>query len=504
MHQMTQFRNSCQRQRIGGPSHRLPWAFAALSAVLAAAVPAAAQSLPPHGAQASPDFEASGYVVPAGMVSPEQYPSAGPQVPSSGPYPLSPGMDDSGVAPAGYMSGCDGGCFDSGQYGGTGDCSCAGGGGCGLLGGGGCGLLGGGGIRSRLRSLHYKSGFDDLCYLFGGVPMTLRALLPYSEAGQCAQRWYDVSAEATYLGHNRLGPSRTVTTLGTGLDNPVLNLADVGSTDLEAGFRLSAAMIFGPGGNLEVTYIGNNDWHQRAAVTDPDAGLFSFISEFGTAPLNGFDDTDRSLRQSLDMESTFHSGEVNYRRRTVGPNCRFQASWLVGLRYLRYDNGLLYAALGEEDNTVNEDLPRFFSTNDVVKNDLAGAQIGGDLWWNVIPGVNLGVGAKGAWLNNDIDRRTTLTANSIDAGGAGEESVTSGGSDSTVAGELEATAVYRLSHSWSLRSSYYLLAIEDVAVGTADAQTVRGFVQEGPAPEPDLVHDRLVIQGVTFGAEYLW
>ena len=505
MHRMTQFQNSCQLRRSGDPNHPWPWIFAAtLSAVLALTGTAAAQTFSPHGPGATYDFEASGYVVPAGMMPPELYPASRPYA--------------SGIAPVGYTAGCDAGCCSGGDFGGhygdTGAFPEMGGygsemGGYGCYGECDCGSpLGSGGLLGRLRGSCLGSarsvggGFDDLCHLFGGIPLTLGCLLPYTDAGRCAQRWYDLSAEATFLGHNRVGPSGTVTTLGTGPGDPVLDLASVGSTGLEAGFRLSAAMILGPGGNLEVTYIGSNEWHERASVSDPNAGLFSFVSEFGTVPINGFDDTDRSLEQSLDMTSTFHSGEVNYRRRTVGPNCRFQGSWLVGLRYIRYDNGLLYSALGENNNTVNQNLPRFFSSNDSVKNNLAGAQIGGDLWWNVIPGISVGTGVKGAWLNNDIDRRTTLTANSLVNGGI--LSVDRGGNDSTVAGEFETTLIYRLSHSWSFRSSYYLLAIEDVAVGTTDAQTIQGFVQAGPAAQPALVFDRLVIQGVTFGAEYLW
>ncbi len=71
--------------------------------------------------------------------------------------------------------------------------------------------------------------------------------------------------------------------------------------------------------------------------------------------------------------------EWNYRRRSMGPYCRFQGSWLVGLRYVRFDNRLVYSARGENDNTVNADLPRFFSSNDKIKNNLFGPQAGFDL-----------------------------------------------------------------------------------------------------------------------------
>lgn len=446
-------------------------------------------------AAGSLDFDASGYITPAGMVPPQHYPAAG---------------HGFGATPVGYFAGhpgCDDGC-DS-PFGGFHD-------GCDAN----CGPLGCGGLLGRMRGgplgcgpagcghggCLNGDGFADLCYLFGGVPGFLKCLRPYGDAGRCAQRWYDVYGEAVFLGHNRVGASGTLTTLGADPGGiPVLDRSAVGSADLEAGFRVSGSIILGPGGNVEVTYIGNTEWNQGAMVSTNDPELFSFVSEFGTNPLLGFDDTDRSIAQSIDMTGVFHSGEVNYRRRTVGPNCRFQGSWLVGLRYVRFTNGLLYSAQGLDNNTVNANLPRFFGSEDVVKNDLFGAQIGGDLWWNMMPGISFGVGVKGAWLNNDISRRTSLTANSLGGGGTpGRITVHSGGSDDTVAGEFEATLVYRLSHSLSLRSSYYLLGIDDVAVGTADLQTIRSFIDGDPASIPSILNDRVVIQGVTFGAEYLW
>ncbi len=240
-------------------------------------------------------------------------------------------------------------------------------------------------------------------------------LRPYGEAGLCAQRWYDLSAEVLFLSHDGGAGNLGVTSLGTGPTGPiVLNLGQANSgNNSEAGARLSAAVICGVGGNLEATYMGGSEWKDRAFVTDPNAGLFSFISNFGQSPINGFDDTDRSLVQSLDSESDFHSGELNYRRRTVGPYCRFQGSWLFGLRYLRYDDRLIYSTQGENNNTVNANLPRFFSSNDRAQNSLFGPQIGGDLWWNIRPGVSFGMGVKGAWMQNDIKRRSVFTANSL-------------------------------------------------------------------------------------------
>jgi hypothetical protein len=447
-------------------------------------------------------------------------------------------MYPGGVMPVGFMGmggcdacaggGCDGGC-DSG-------CGMAcGGRRCGILGCGGmlgklsgegslcggCGMEGcqscGGLNNFRHFCVFCRGGGCSACqslgrgYLWGALSL----LKPYADQGICAQRWYDLSAEAMFLGHTSGIGNQPVTTLGAAplpagspipANQIVLSLGDVDSGgDLEAGARLSGAVIFGPGGNLEATYIGGQKWSSQATATSPNPDLFSFISDFGRNPIGGFDDTDRSFVHSLQAESRFHSGELNYRRRTVGPYCRFQGSWLVGLRYVRYDDRLLYTTLGALDNAVNLNLPRFFSSNDRLKNNLFGPQAGFDLWWNMYPGINLGVGLKGAWVQNDIKRSTTLQANSLSpVATAGRVTVATSDQDTTVMGEFEMKLVYRLSHSWAFRTTYYALAIDDIAFGNTDRQTIDDFVDSNPLTDPLLILNSLTVQGVSFGAEYTW
>jgi Putative beta barrel porin-7 (BBP7) len=515
--------------------HILVVVMATVAWVSIGVLPSSAQ---PPVRHADADYDASGYVVPAGMVHPSMY------------YQ---GNDFGQVAQVGYlhggcdvMGGCDsypgGGCHSPATCDGMGGCGSLGCGGGGLFGaddacggacgghcGGGCsGKLLDGGLMGHLRGcgcgqcgsclsklcLFCRGSGCEACQLFQPRYLlgALASLRPYTEAGLCAQRWYDVSAEAVFLSHSNTSAAGggALTSRGVGPLGPiVLNAGNVDSgNDLEAGMRLSAAFIFGAGGNIEATYMGNNEWNDRAAVTDPTAGLFSFISEFGTNPGGspaGFDDTDRSILQSVEASSEFHSAELNYRRRTMGPYCRFQGSWLVGLRYLRYQDGLMYATLGQNDNTVNANLPRFFTSDDELKNRLFGPQAGFDLWWNVTPGVNLGIGMKGAWVQNDIRRRTIFTANSINLGGPGTSTLSTTDQDTTVMGEFETKLAYRLSHSWTVTTSYYLIGVDDIAVGTIDNRTIRDFVTVNPSiARPALTFDSLTVQGIAFGAEYIW
>ncbi|TWT82781.1 hypothetical protein CA13_42440 [Planctomycetes bacterium CA13] len=491
---------------------------------------------PPRVVHADADYAASGYVTPAGMVPPEMY--QGPVMPvgynglagggcatgnCGGPAPMAygnmGGYSEMPYGDVGYgCDSCDGGCDGMGCGGQCGCLSCCVLGEGGLLGKlgsppqgcGGCGQEGcqscGGLTNLRHMCLFCQGSGCSACQFLGRGYLlgALSSLKPYQDAGKCALRWCDLSAEALFMGQSRGGASRALTSLGIG--GPiVLSSDDADAEDLEAGMRLSAAMIFGAGGDIEFTYMGGQEWGGSASVSNASPVLYSYISKFGTDPNDGFDDTDRSIRQSVDVESDFDSFEFNYRRRTMGPYCRFQASWLVGLRHLLYTDGLTYSALGEMDNTVNASLPRYFSSSDRNKNRLFGPQAGFDLWYNMMPGVNLGFGGKFAWMQNDIKRSTVLSANSLDPlATPGTVELNDTERDITVMGELEATILYRLSHSWTFRSSYYMIAVDDISFGGLDDGAINNFISAQTVQQPGYSYDSLVLNGFSFGAEYIW
>jgi hypothetical protein len=441
------------------------------------------------------DYEASGFVAPAGMPSPEAYYSAVEQASFFG----------NGGPIASRMQSCDGGCGGMGCDGGCDMYGC-GGGGCGC---GGCGMQGcsscGGLTNWRHMCLFCRGDGCSVCQSIGRGYLLgcLSALMPYRDAGLCAQRWYDLSADVMFLNRTYGGGSNQVLATQGINGTPVLRANDADEDGLEAGARISAAFIFGAGGNIEATYMGGQEWTGNAVATSATPTLFSFLSEFGTAPNNGFDDSDRSFRQSVSTYSTFHSAEINYRRRTVEQFCRFQGSWLVGLRYLRFDDDFSYSTTGQLNN-AGGGLLRFLDVDNGVDNKMFGVQGGFDLWWNVIAGVNLGIGVKSAWLDNNIDRHSRVFANSLGPGATPAVSrIEDGINKSTIMGEFEATLLYRISHSWTLKSQYYLLGVDDVAYGF-DVSPAQNVFTAGTVPVNPITLDQLTIQGVSFGAEYIW
>jgi len=491
------------RVRIGSVTHAALLAILSLVATQTVISPQVAQAqVATAGYEA--DYQASGFVTPAGMPSPEAYFSSVEQASffgNGGSIASRIQSCDGGCGNAGCNGGCQGGC-DMGC--GCPECGIGGSGGC-----GGCGMEGcqscGGLTNLRYGCLFCRGTGCSVCqsigrgYLLAG----LQALLPYRDAGICAQRWYDVSVDVMGLSRSRGTSGQVLTTQG--IAGPaVLRASDADVDGLEVGARISAAFIFGAGGNIEGTYFGGQEWEGSATATSATPTLYSFLSEFGTAPNGGFDDSDRSLSQTVTSFSTFHSAEFNYRRRTVEQYCRFQGSWLVGLRYLRFDDDFGYSTIGTVNNTNNANTLRFLNVNNGVDNKMFGVQGGFDLWWNVIAGVNLGIGVKGAWLDNNIDRHSTVFANSSGPNATPRQlGIEDGARTSTVMGEFEATMLYRISHSWTIKSQYFVLGVDDVAYGF-DLSPAQNLFSAGAIAVNPIRTDSLTIQGVSLGAEYVW
>lgn len=350
-------------------------------------------------------------------------------------------------------------------------------GGGGLLGGGmgGCSACGGGGNC-------FFCGAGNGCLGSGRFMGLLGALAPYSEGGRGSQRWFDLSVGTIALARTSnvgsfqngvqdpvtgaFGQTTLITTLGQN-GTPVLFSTDVDANKLRYGLEAIANVQTGPGANVEVRYFGLNKWNDTATVRNlqsPD--LFSVFSVYGTDPIGGFDDTDRSFIQSVTLTSELHSGEVNYRRQFVPPAAWMQGGWLMGVRYLDLDERFGFAATGSRNNTFTFNQLRFFNYDTQTRNQLTGFQLGGNVWLNVVPGLMAGVEGKGGVFGNHAETDTRVVANSIPSG---TEALTDG--RTAFVTEFKASTVYRLTYSWAFRASYNLLYVDNVALAQENFNT---------------------------------
>lgn len=409
-------------------------------------------------------------------------PPGGPGGPMSvsfpGPAPMEVGHHQHGVGghPGVYPGAAAAGY--SGQLG-CGMCggSACGGRGCGPLAGMGSGMgcpaCGGGGCNSCL------GGGGSL--FSGRIMRLLGPLAPYAEGGGATQRWYDIYA-------GTIGLARTSDFGGfqSGIQNPVtgeffttdlistegingtpaLRTSDLDMDQIRYGLELIAALQLGPGSNLEVRYFGLNNWEANRTVRLQEPDLYSIFSIFGTDPAGGFDDTDRSFIHTIQYSSELHNGEVNYRRRYVTPFQALQGSWLGGIRYFDLDERFVFDATGSNDNTFTFDQLRFADYEVQTRNQMTGVQIGGDLWLTLVPGLAIGAETKGGIFGNHAESESQFTSNSI----PGAREFLQTGQTAYLA-ELTASAVYRLTYSWSVRASYNLLYVDNVALAPENVNT---------------------------------
>jgi hypothetical protein len=355
----------------------------------------------------------------------------------------------------------------------------------------------------------------EQCDQFGRSPLALMGALqgrlsswrgklrPYGEGGIATQRWFDVSADVIYLARtNSSEVNFNTTSQGAASNNFVLGTNSVPLDTLKAGLAVQGNIQVGPGSNIEVGYFGLNKWDNNASANSTTPSLFSFLSNFGVTPANGFDDSDRSFVQTLAYSSTLNNGEINLRRRWVEPAGFFQGSLLAGVRYLDIDEQAKFTARGAFDNTQANNSLRFLDYTTNTQNSLVGFQVGGDLWYNVFPGVKIGVEGKTGIYNNRAHQNTAIFANSLPDTVTEEVLVNRAAYITQIAPQ----AFYRLNYSWAVRGSYQLLYIDNVALATGNFNAVPPTdlgVNLGRTARINTDSD-IILQGFTAGAEYTW
>ncbi len=449
-------------------SERCTWLkrLALLSGLAAASIVMDQQPLMAQGYPAA-GYPVDGYVsrvpgdaaIPAPETSNFGKPGAGPIRQTSGGLLSQLGGGGSGFhdAACGCEPTCEAGCCEPGcDVGGYCGDGCCGGGvcaGCGAAAGCGCPTCSG--MLSKFCVFCRGEG----CYLCRGMVLgmptqLLDCIKPYDAGGIAAQRWYDISVEGTVL--QRHAGTSTPLLINRPGGNVLFQTGDLDTSEAQGGLRASIACMFGVSGNLEGTFTGLNEWSdsQTIAVVPPGPlSVFSIDTLGGPVNLAEF---DQATAYGISEMSQFNSGELNYRRRWVGPYGRFQGSWLAGVRYIDIDEQFDFFTVG----------PTSFSSVTNTRNSATGSQIGGDLWWNIIPGINLGIEGKGGLLANVAEQDTVLRSVTGGVVNAGFPLVEQADDTRTATlCEFSAQLVYRLSYSWTLRGSYIYMEIDDVALG---------------------------------------
>ena len=364
----------------------------------------------------------------------------------------------------------------------------------------------GGRIADRFQD--HRSVRDFYAGCGGRLRSGLGRLAPYTEGGVATPRYYDVEVGAMFLNRDTDSPILPITSRGVGGGNIVLSTNSVELDQIRAGLMAQINLQIGVGSTVEVSYFGLNRWHESATVTGAN-DLYSFFTGFGTNPPTGLDDVDRSNLQQVEQTSAIHNGEVNLRRRWAEPNGFFQGSLLTGLRYFDLDEDFTYMTRGLNNSITGDNGQRFGDYSTQTRNQLFGIQAGGDLWYNVVPGIKVGGGLKSGIYGNNAEQASQLTTRDISLGGISTTRFnfveTADRGQTAFLTQLSLNAIYRLNHSFTFKSGYELIYVDNVALATENINTVPlgNAIQRANAVRVD-TDGEVTYSGFTLGGEFMW
>lgn len=406
-----------------------------------------------------------------------------------GGYP----MDD-----AGCCGQCNGGCYGPSDGGYYGD-----GGGCGYGGyGRGCG--------------HVYGACDDGCAPGTSPPYCDGAenysLIPPWRTEQCGPHYWDARLEAVFLTRDDAF-NQQVDFTSLNVNGPIVLSSSQLDFDYEPGFRVMGRYDIGPLTVLEFGYTGVENLDSSASFTDPDpvndqtGNLYSLFTNFVrdpaavpadvTSPGGSFPATERGITQSITLESELHVAEMNCRRYWVGFSPCVSGTMLAGFRFTRLREDFDFTSVGEARGQYLE----------LVKNDMAGFQTGGDMWVRLHRGLRAGVEGKVALLNNHYTLDNSFSSTDVAQAGVFSESFEK--DIPSFISEGSADIVCDVLPSWSIRAGYEFMFLNSVVLAGENFNT--GSIYSGETdvllpPRVPFVWDQghAFYHGFHAGAEFTW
>ena len=217
-------------------------------------------------------------------------------------------------------------------------------------------------------------------------------------------------------------------------------------------------------------------------------------------------ETDQANFVSIDYESSFDSFEVNFRQRWMAPNCRYQGSWVCGVRHFILDEKFRLFTSSSVNGINGDPLNPAQARFDVdTTNNLTGFQLGGDMWICVLPGLRLGGEIKAGVYGNHMNANTTIGVNNGNIPTFTERVSIN---DVAFIGQADLTATYRINYNWTARIGYQFLFVDGVALAGENFNTLPPalFVPPPGATRVPTINDNgnVFYHGWTAGLEFMW
>lgn len=303
---------------------------------------------------------------------------------------------------------------------------------------------------------------------------------------------FEVGAEYIYL--KRCDDSENIDITSQGVQGPIVLNTDMLDMGWKSGFKLIGQANMQGCKAVEITWTPKICFKNTQSVLDQNYQLYSVLSNFGESPLGGFDDTDRSCKQEIGLESKLETVEVNVKK--LWGICR--GSLLYGYRYQCLEEDFQYNTIGEND--------AWYQSNTSTHNDMHGFQLGMEFCVPCTSCFSVEVSGKGAVYANCTKREFVAVGRDIIQSYKDKESDTrtSWGVD------VGAKLLYEWCSCSFIYVGYQYLSYENVALAlnnfNAEQNGILGAKQvEVSESDKLLVNDScLSYHGITVGVNFVW
>jgi hypothetical protein len=297
-------------------------------------------------------------------------------------------------------------------------------------------------------------------------------------------------------------PNKLWTTYETG-NNPN-QLMYTPNTDWAGGGEVRFGRCFGCYHAIEAVYWGLDTLEGEAAYagTQVPSGTVSTplnvsdpVVDLGGQTLDQF--FDNAAEHRLRRVDEVHNVELNFLNGPLmtGPYGRFQFTYLMGVRFLRFRDGLLFGSVQDgfafgDNGGVNE----AYIQSSVI-NNLVGFQIGGRADFFFSPRFSIFAMPKVGIYGNDID----LQGRIYRGDGLVGMSVDSNKVDFSMIGELDVGLNYQFSPRWSVFGGYRAIGISGIALADNQIPFYVGDTAEWADVDSN---GNLILHGAFAGLQY--
>jgi len=269
------------------------------------------------------------------------------------------------------------------------------------------------------------------------------------------------------------------------------------------GLRVLLGMRLGDSYALETSFLGLFSWDQRAKVVNQDANgfwfsggdLYSPFRNFGNQPAVGL---DYNYFVSAASQTEFDQFEFNVRRRFDLPNPRYQASGILGFRYIDLNDRFAYRSEWSvplwQGSLVAYDVSTY--------NRMFGGQIGGALETRLAPRAWLNLEAKGMLFSNDTGQSSHFARGPVGAAGMNTAVGSHSQSRECWGADLSAGLSWRFVSQVVGRVGYQAIFLDGVALGDENFQHNARIAPSGPRLLAN--DDHTIFYGPSAGLTVTW